>query len=208
MLSTLRNENLVSYVTSAVAGGHVFIGIELMPGGSVSGLLKEFNKLPTNVVLRYTRDMVRGLRYLHSKSVIHRDLKPANILLLLDGTCKLADFGASLFLQKIGQDGKSMGTPLYMSPEACKGKACYVSDIWSLGITVYEMLSGDLPYSAESRMCDAIGFTFQVAQQRLKPNFPTNLPNDVSSFLNSCVEHDSESRPTANSLLTHPYLLK
>eukprot|EP01060_Flectonema_neradi_P024498 TRINITY_DN3340_c0_g1_i1.p1 TRINITY_DN3340_c0_g1~~TRINITY_DN3340_c0_g1_i1.p1 ORF type:complete len:1265 (+),score=200.56 TRINITY_DN3340_c0_g1_i1:200-3994(+) len=208
MLSTLRNENLVSYVTSAVAGGHVFIGIELMPGGSVAGLLKEFTSLPPNVVLRYTRDMVRGLRYLHMKSVIHRDLKPANILLLLDGTCKLADFGASLFLQKIGQDGKSMGTPLYMSPEACKGKACYASDIWSLGITVYEMLSGDLPYSPESRMCDAIGFTFQVAQKRLKPTFSPSLPKDALSFLNSCVEYDPDLRTGAAGLLTHPYLLK
>eukprot|EP01064_Diplonema_japonicum_P009770 TRINITY_DN17212_c0_g1_i1.p1 TRINITY_DN17212_c0_g1~~TRINITY_DN17212_c0_g1_i1.p1 ORF type:complete len:1233 (+),score=201.81 TRINITY_DN17212_c0_g1_i1:110-3808(+) len=206
VLSGLRDDHLVSYITSVVAGRHVFIAMELMPGGSVAGLLQTFCTLPPSATVRYTKDMLKGLRFLHTKGIIHRDLKPANVLLQLDGTCKLADFGASERFGFAGKKGKINGTPLYMSPDACTGAGTEASDIWALGITVAEMLTGEVPYPKTLRKQEPLVFIYQMVSGRIKPAIPDKSPRS-SEFLKSCLATDPQQRPSADNLLTHPFLL-
>merc|ERR1712178_96004 len=111
LLCTLKNDYIVAYLGSGIACGHMVIVMEYIAGGSLSVIMDLFaagehdgsskeakqppGKLAKSCVQRYTKDMLRGLSFLHQQSIVHRDLKPANVLLLVDGTCKLADFGTA-----------------------------------------------------------------------------------------------------------------
>eukprot|EP00759_Apiculatamorpha_spiralis_P046165 PhF_6_TR42717/c0_g2_i1/m.64539 len=95
LLSALRHENIVGYIGSCVVDGVLLIVMEYVPGGSLASLIKEFRTLDLEPTKRYVRDVVRGLTFLHRKDVIHQDVKPHNVLLMIDGQCKLTDFGAS-----------------------------------------------------------------------------------------------------------------
>ena len=132
LLSRLRHDNVVSYLSSTVCGGHLVIVMEFMSGGSLSSLLDQFPSLPISSTVRYLKDILRGLKFLHSQDIIHRDIRPHNVLLLTDGQCKLADFGASQHLARVNGNAVVVGTPLYMAPEACRGFAEKGSDIWSM----------------------------------------------------------------------------
>merc|ERR1712118_441329 len=103
----LRHDNVVSFLGSAVAAGYVLIVMEYCSGGSLMGILTRFGVLPLPSVRRYTRDMLKGMEFLHGKDIIHRDLKPHNVLVKIEGLAKLADFGASAELS--GACGSSVG---------------------------------------------------------------------------------------------------
>ena len=132
MLSQLRHENIVSYLSSTICGKYIAIVMEYMSGGSLADLIERFTHLPLSSSVRYLKDILRGLKFLHSQNIVHRDIKPHNVLLLIDGQCKLADFGASQHMQLVKGGEDIVGTPLYMAPEACRGHAVKASDIWGM----------------------------------------------------------------------------
>ena len=134
-----------------------------------------------------------GIEYLHFNNVIHRDIKSANILVEQDGTCKLADFGASKQLDEAenGQKGKAKGqfdtfcgTVNWMAPETCKGEAqTRFTDIWSLGCTVIEMITGMPPWSELGNQAAVV---IAIADCRKPPPLPQDCSADLESFLNCC----------------------
>jgi hypothetical protein len=91
MLTTLKHKNVVSFLGCAVLEDHVVLNMEYVSGGSLQHVLEEFGKIALSAVQRYTKDIIRGLQYLHSQGIVHRDIKPGNVLLHIDGTCKLTD---------------------------------------------------------------------------------------------------------------------
>lgn len=95
LLSQLQQANIVQYLSSCLAGGFLVIVLEFMPGGSLTRIVQTFGGLPQAVIRRYSKDILEGLRFLHSKQLVHRDINPNNVLLTIDGTCKLSDFGAA-----------------------------------------------------------------------------------------------------------------
>ncbi|KAJ9466115.1 Protein kinase byr2 [Diplonema papillatum] len=146
ILSKHRHDAIVHLVSCAVLlPSHVVIIMEYVSGGSIASILKQFGRVPCTTAKRYTKDILSGLSYLHSRGITHADLKPGNVLLHADGRCKLADFGTSR--SGHNKSFRPVGTPLYMAPEACSGCCEFASDFWSLGLTVAEMLSGCLPFS-------------------------------------------------------------
>lgn len=202
LLSTLRHDNIVSYLSSAVVAGHVVICMEYVPGGSLQSVLGQFGMLSLSSVRRYTKDILRGLHSLHSEGVVHRDFKPGNVLLQVDGLCKLADFGASAALgDATGQ--KVVGTLLYMAPEACRGEACAASDCWGVGIAVVQMITGHVPY--DTRGIDPQSLLYQLAHC-LMPWAVVSRAEDARAFCTLCMHTDHTERPNAEELMLHAFL--
>jgi len=178
--------------------------------GSITDLIKlnkqENRSLTENEIAAITIDILKGLAYLHKSKTIHRDLKPANILLNSSGEAKLADFGVSAQLTTTLKKAQTtIGTPLYMSPQVIDGSDYdFKADIWSLGITLIEMIQGELPY---------VGMNIMKAISDIVNGDPPTLSNpskyssELNSFLSECLTKNPEQRKNASELLAHPFIL-
>ena len=199
-------------------------------GGSIAGLLKRLGPFNDRVVVAYSRQIIAGLKYLHRNGIAHRDIKGANLLLTPTGTIKLADFGtAAETLQLLTPRSKrsvvgdsfskfllegAMGTPHWMAPEVARsmGKSLkeYLvwekADIWSLGCTIIEMLTGHAPWY--QKFSNPIAIIFHLANKPSAPDYPEGLSAVGREFLDYCFLPDAEDRPTVKKLLKHPYLRK
>eukprot|EP01065_Artemidia_motanka_P030421 TRINITY_DN3643_c0_g1_i1.p1 TRINITY_DN3643_c0_g1~~TRINITY_DN3643_c0_g1_i1.p1 ORF type:complete len:582 (+),score=148.12 TRINITY_DN3643_c0_g1_i1:46-1746(+) len=207
VLSKLRHDKIVGYLGSAVADGglygYVIVVMELLPGGCLATLLSDFGALPLAAGLRYTRDVLEGLAFLHGKGVAHRDFKPGNVLLHCDGSCKIADFGACVHIgcSPRYRAREVIGTPLYMSPEACRGEASCISDVWGVGVTFCELVTGAPPYPGGLL---AQMLLYQIGRLQLLPRVPEDVPDNVAKFCQDCFTVDVGRRPPATALLSHP----
>ncbi|MBX9722529.1 MAG: serine/threonine protein kinase, partial [Candidatus Obscuribacterales bacterium] len=161
VLNQLKHPNIVQIFHLGVAAtGQPYLAMELIEGKNCRQLLKEQDRLPTLVALKIAHDAAIALSYVHENGIVHRDLKPENILVLNEpeaNTVKLIDFGLVRLLdstennQKLTQTGDLLGTAAYMSPEQCKGqKADERADIYSLGACLFELLTGEKCYAADT----------------------------------------------------------
>eukprot|EP01059_Diplonema_ambulator_P019599 TRINITY_DN3315_c1_g2_i1.p1 TRINITY_DN3315_c1_g2~~TRINITY_DN3315_c1_g2_i1.p1 ORF type:complete len:762 (+),score=216.79 TRINITY_DN3315_c1_g2_i1:252-2288(+) len=211
MLSTYKDESIVCFVSCCVYDRFIIVAMEYVSGGSLSSVLDSFGgSVPINTARRYTVDIVKGLIYLHSHNIVHRDLKPANVLIQTDGQCKLSDFGTSALTTMI-TDTKAIGTPLFMAPESCNGHPCLASDIWSLGLTIAQMVTGDAPFSwAPSVPRQQHNFMRWLSQPVGDVPLPprSQVPcDDACNLISLLLIRDPEARPTAPAVLYHPFLL-
>ena len=203
MLSNLRNDCIVAYIGSGLCEGYIIMAMEYLPGGSLYSLLREFGPLPIPSATRYLKDILKGLKFLHKQGIVHRDMKPHNVLLLVDGQCKLADFGASCELSALQNvTGPIVGTPVYMSPEAAKGCTVAASDIWATGITLIQILTGKLPYNLPTPF-QTRAFLKSLATEEVFPMIPSNMPDVAKSFVSKCFTRIPENRCSAEDLLLH-----
>jgi mitogen-activated protein kinase kinase kinase len=152
--------------------------LEYIPGGSVGSCLRKHGKFDVPIVSSLTRQTLSGLAYLHNEGILHRDLKADNILLDLDGTCKISDFGISKKTDNIyGNDAKNtmQGSVFWMAPEVVRSQGQGYSakvDIWSLGCVVLEMFAGRRPWEKE----EVIGAIYKLGSLNQAPP----IPDDVS----------------------------
>jgi serine/threonine-protein kinase PpkA len=144
LIASLNNEHVAKIYDQGFAGEHVFLAMEFLPAGTLATRIHE--GLSTRAALRVALQIGIALDAIHSRGIVHRDLKPSNILFRADGRPVIVDFGLA---KDLGSDtvltlhGKLLATPRYMSPEQCLGKEVDTrSDIYSLGVVVYEMLTG------------------------------------------------------------------
>eukprot|EP01059_Diplonema_ambulator_P001772 TRINITY_DN11494_c0_g1_i1.p1 TRINITY_DN11494_c0_g1~~TRINITY_DN11494_c0_g1_i1.p1 ORF type:complete len:1129 (+),score=338.59 TRINITY_DN11494_c0_g1_i1:62-3448(+) len=217
LLSSVQHDNVVSYITSSVVEGFLFLVMEYVSGGTLASVLNSFrlknSGLPDTSVRRYVADVLHGLAYLHDAGIIHRDVKPENILLGSDGVCKLADFGSAI---KLGanngeeiEPSRHVGTPVYMSPEACRRNPCKASDIWSLGVTLCQLVSGELPWRLADHTPDRIIYLISLEDNPIAPIIPPAVHvTGCTKFLNMCLERDPAKRPSPNDLLCDSFILK
>lgn len=171
------HSNVLPIIDADVYDGQVVIVSEYADGGSLSDKLK-ISKPPIEIAVEMTIGILNGLEFLHSKQIIHRDIKPQNIL-LQNNTPRLADFGISRAMNTDTISSVVAGTDAYMSPEAFDGIRNVQTDIWSVGVVLYQMLKGDLPYPQQhptERM-------FAILTKEFEP-----LPQDVPKELRSIVE--------------------
>ncbi len=154
-LARLQHPRIVAiYESGQTPAGHLFIAMEYVDGSDLAALLRD-GPLPLERALRIAAAVCAALEYAHAQGVIHRDIKPANVLLGGDGGVKVADFGLarlrgeSAEISHLTMTGSALGTPAYMSPEQRAGRPVDArADLYSLGVMLYEMLTGDLPQGA------------------------------------------------------------
>jgi len=149
----LTHPNIVVVYDAGEENGLFFITMELVEGKSVQALLDGGHAFPVPRLLRIMEQTCSALQFAHERNVVHRDIKPANIMLTADDTVKVTDFGTAKILQfgTVQQTMQVMGTPSYMSPEQVKGRPVDGrSDIFSLGVMFYEMLTGEKPFPGQS----------------------------------------------------------
>ena len=148
LLAALDHPNIVSITTAEKEDQLFFIVMEYVEGKTLDDLIVEKAPLETSTVVNYTKQIASAVDHAHQQGVIHRDLRPPNMLISGSDVLKVTDFGTSRFLEIAAHGTTVIGSPPYMAPEQFAGKAVFASDLYSLGITMYQMLTGALPYNA------------------------------------------------------------
>jgi serine/threonine-protein kinase len=146
LLASLSHPNIVTVVTAEKQDDIFFIVMEYVPGDTLEAIVEREGALELPRALDYTCQICNAMDHAHGQGIIHRDLRPGNVLVTEQGIVKVADFGTSRFLEIAAHGTTVIGSPPYMAPEQFHGKAVFASDIYSLGITMYQMLTGVLPY--------------------------------------------------------------
>ena len=147
LLASLNHPNIVSILTAEKQENVFFIVMEYVPGDTLEAVISKDGMLELTKALDYTCQICNALDHAHQHGVIHRDLRPGNVLVTEAGLLKVADFGTSRFIEIAAHGTTVIGSPPYMAPEQFHGKAVFASDIYSLGVSMYQMLTGVLPYN-------------------------------------------------------------
>ena len=198
LVAHLRHPNIARIYDIGVADDHLFLSMEFFPGGDLRSRMRE--RLPPREALGYVRQMAAALGALHQIGVLHRDVKPGNLLLREDGTVAFIDFGLARQLRlesDITGVGTIFGTPHYMSPEQGHGVPLDErSDLYSLGVVLYEMLTGEKPYVAET----PLAVIFKHANAPI-PTLPAAL-SELQPLLQGLLAKRPEDRlPSAAAIV-------
>ncbi|MCB1025490.1 MAG: serine/threonine protein kinase, partial [Acidobacteria bacterium] len=181
------------YDIGVVRGKH-FISMEFIDGDDLSQLLNRIGRLPSDKAAEISRQICFGLHSIHENGILHRDLKPANIIIDSKGRARITDFGIAGIAEDIKHDEIRVGTPAYMSPEQITGKEVTTrSDIYSLGLVLYEIFTGKQAVTADS---------FEELLEKQKTTQPTNPSEFVENIepivektINRCLAKDPDDRP-------------
>lgn len=197
LASRISHKNILRIHDLSEADGVKFITMAFVDGRDLHAILKEEHPLPLDRSLKFARQLCEALDAAHGEGVVHRDFKPHNVLVGKEDQVFVSDFGLATSFEtaKMGmtRSGAFVGTPRYMAPEQVEGGTIdHRSDLYSLGLVIYEMVTGELPFSGES--------TWQVMYQRVKekPKDPKlikpDLPDWVSRIVMHCLERDPALR--------------
>jgi len=201
----LQHEHIVSYIGNDYLDGRLFIYLEYMPGGSIAQVLSQFGPLDEPLVARYARHLLEGLEYLHTRSppVLHRDIKGANILVGLDRTVKLSDFGCSK--RSAGTMVQTLrGSVPWMAPEVMRQSGYgRKADIWSFGCVLIEMATAKCPWGSFDNHLAAM---VRIAMSNETPEIPGFLSSVAKDIIKCCTDRDPQERPSATQLLVHDFM--
>src|SRR5262249_17235194 len=215
--STLHHPNIVSTLDCGVSTqGHAFLIMDLVDGISLSHLIKDNETLPPERALNIFHQICDALAHAHKKGIIHRDLKPSNVVILTDrdipDIVKIVDFGIAkivteqeegdLTTQGLTKTGEVFGSPLYMSPEQCRGqKLDGRSDVYSMGCLMYQTLTGRPPLAGGNPLETIYRQMSDAPTPIVQDNEPENLTKRLSAIIMKCLAKDAGDRYQSMELL-------
>ena len=166
----LSHPNVVNVYDFGHEGDAYFIVMELVEGETLAAMLKGERRIPESVAIDYATQIAAGLAFAHRQGLLHRDVKPANILVTGDDVVKLGDFGIARAVSEnaigVTQPGMVMGSVAYVSPEQAQGRELDArSDLYSLGVVLYQMVTGRLPFNGDSPVAVALKHVSEPAPQ-------------------------------------------
>ena len=191
-VAKLSHPNVVSVIDAGEDGGHPYIVFEYVKGETLKQRIARIGALDTQEAIAYAIEVARGLTVAHSRNMVHRDIKPQNVLIDEEGRAKLTDFGISRQLEQDGMTatGRVLGTTDYVAPEQAMGRGVDPrSDIYSLGVVLYEMLVGQVPFHADSQ----VGVAMKHVNEEL-PDVQRRRP-EVSAAVALVVERATAKNP-------------
>jgi eukaryotic-like serine/threonine-protein kinase len=191
LVARLQHPHILTVHDSGDAGGQLWFTMPFVEGETLRGRLGREKQLPVEAALRIATETARALEYAHQHGVVHRDIKPENLLLTLDGSTLVADFGIARALAggeaRLTETGMAVGTPAYMSPEQAAGdhQVDARTDIYALGAVLYEMLAGEPPFTGPSAQAIiAKRFSGQVPRVRtVRPSVPDTVEQAIQRAL-------------------------
>jgi len=191
LLAALDHPNIVGIITAERVNGVFFIVMEYVKGESLEAIVDRDKSLEIPRALNYAVQILRGVDHAHQAQILHRDLRPANVLVSESGVVKVADFGTSRLLEK-SHATTVIGSPPYMAPEQFQGRAVLPSDIYSVGVILYQMLTGTLPYFSPN----PAQIERMVAQGRCTPPKLRNLqvPREISDIVMKALAREVGER--------------
>jgi len=175
--------------------GSYYITMEYVPGEDLKSFIRRSGQLAVGTTLRIAKEVCEGLSEAHKLGVVHRDLKPSNIMIDKEGNARIMDFGIARSIAGKGITGAGVmiGTPEYMSPEQVEGKEVdQRSDIYSLGVILYEMVTGRVPFEGDTPLSIAVKQKTEIPKEPRELN--TQIPEDLSRVILRCMEKDKEKR--------------
>ncbi len=200
VLKVLHHPNIVRMIDAGVINGQPYIAYEFIDGKDLRTILEEKGKLPLSIAMKIFLQICEALDYAHQKGIIHRDIKPQNIMIMKDYFVKLTDFGiAKVIGESTGTTNEQVGTPLYASPEQLAGKPVDArSDIYSLGIVMFQVLTGHFPYDVADNVFSAIAAHIAQEPHRMKTLDKSALsqyvPYEVERIIMKMLEKDPDRR--------------
>ena len=211
ILSNMDHPNIVKYFGIFEDDYFIHIVMEYLKGQDLSKIisLKNYTDFNENQMGQIIHQLLKALSFIHSKNIIHRDIKPENILFSDKRnifSLKLIDFGLATFQE---QEKKTAGTPMYMSPEMVEGNGTYVSDIWSVGVVVYQMVTGKLPFDGGENDENQILYEHIKNDEYNKEKLNNvECSDDVKDFIDKALQKDIKKRMTVQEALNHPWIKK
>ncbi|CUG84671.1 protein kinase, putative [Bodo saltans] len=206
LLKDIHHTNVVRFLGVDRQNYVIYIQMEYVFGGNIQEIVRNFGALGEDTAGKFTLQILEGLDYLHDKNIIHRDIKGANILVGVNGEVKLADFGAAKRVLDSDELFKTLaGTPYWMAPEVVRQEGHNkAADIWSLGATVLQMLTGAAPYQGLA----PVPALFKIGHSTESP-VPAEMPNvseGAVEFIRYCLAREPAQRPTVKQLLSHRWI--
>lgn len=191
----IRHENVCQMYDLNEEKGTHYITMEYVPGEDLKSFIRRSGQLAVGTTIRIAKQVCEGLAEAHHMGVVHRDLKPQNIMIDNKGNARIMDFAIARSLEAKGIKGKGViiGTPEYMSPEQVEGKEVdHRSDIYSLGVILFEMVTGRVPFEGETP------FTIGIKHKSERPKDPrwlnAQVPKDLSQLILKCMKKKKEER--------------
>ena len=200
----LAHPNIVNVFDQGQDGQITFIVMEYLPGITLRELLRDFGQLTPSQAIDVVKAILQGLDAAHSAGIVHRDLKPENVLMADDGRIKIADFGLARAASHNTQTGQALlGTVAYLSPELVTGSPADVrSDLYALGIMMFEMLTGRQPFTGDQAV--TIAYQHANASVPLPSSINPNVPAELDELVQWCTKRSPDERPPhAKALLDH-----
>ena len=194
-ISMLRHRNIVSVIDFEFEGNIQYIVMEYIDGITLKEFMRSQKALPFSIACKITMQILSALQHAHERGIIHRDIKPQNIMLLSDGTIKVMDFGIARIskFETVTMTDKAIGTVYYISPEQARGeKTDQRSDIYSTGVMLYEMLTGELAFDGDTPVSVALK---QIQSAATKPReINENIPEGLEQIVMKAMMKNPEKR--------------
>ena len=202
LMRNLHHKSIVKILETFESEKYILIIMEYISGGNLQNFVKKRRKLTEKTAKILFKQIIEGIQYIHSQGIVHRDIKLENILLDLNNNIKICDFGVGKIIKPESILYDQCGTPVYMAPEIIKniGYKGFPVDIWSSGVALYIMLTGNIPFN-RGKIHD---LQYNIVNKDINPI--EGVSNEAKNLIEGLLNKDPNKRLTAEEILNHPWL--